>query len=81
MKKKNSFVRLSIQPLCSLLLAFFLYHYCDAFGHVWEAILMPLSGVLGAAGVVWSVQLVVAALFSKQQAINEIGEDHNNGKA
>ena len=81
MKKKNSFVRLSIQPSCTLLLAFFLYHYCDAFGHVWEAILMPLSGVLGAAGVVWAIQLVVAALFTKQRAINEIGEGQNNDNA
>ncbi len=79
MKKKNSFVRLSIQPLCTLLLAFFLYHYCDAFGHVWEAILMPLSGVLGAAGVVWAIQLVVAARLTQQRAINDMGEEHNNG--
>ncbi len=42
---------------------------------------MPLSGVLGAAGVVWTIQLVVVALFTQQRAINKISEDQNNDNA
>jgi len=63
MAKLNIFVTLGIATL-----AFCLYHYSSALGHVWEAILMPLSGVLGAASVAWTIQLLMASLLTHHRS-------------